>query len=286
MGSRTSGFTVFGEIKTVSETPAPVDRHLAIHRQLRALLILSSGEKAAFEDHFARLRREDSASRLVHFSTFSETEPASSDNGYRNNHISSVDHVDQDQLSRWLTSQSHHYDAILPAADLLRRERFSSVDRVIYMGIVAESLGKELGEVERVEETYSRKKGSHSTWVLRCIVHSELDLSNCPFDPVVLAKAIAKNYNKSKHFQPSLTPDPSVTGILGRFFAVVIRHLSIRLALIGPGSSNHKLHMTSESVRSIEGLKAVAVDENCWPTFRVVTEEVQEESTEEAHEGS
>lgn len=148
------------------------------------------------------------------------------------------------------------------------------------MGIVTEGLGKELPAVTDEKTTYSRNKPTHATFVHRCISHSQIDMSNNPFEAEALAQAIAKNYNKTKHFQPAVTPDPSVSGILGRFMALVLRHVAVRMALIGEGSPETNLVSSIDTHRAIERLQSVQLDDENWPTYKVVTEEIDSHPAE------
>ncbi|WP_205754527.1 hypothetical protein [Arthrobacter sp. CAU 1506] len=100
------------------------------------------------------------------------------------------------------------------------------------------------------------------------------------------ARGISKYYNKTKHFQPDLTPDPSVAGILGRFMAIAIRHVAVRQALVGPDSESQNLIVDAESMRALEGLAYIRLGDDCWPTYHVLTERADEDDADEADEES
>lgn len=264
-----------GQISTYSVKRAAVGQHLDVHKRLRDFLVLSSGRPTKILDHTLQLTEDSDAEKFIHFSTVSEQRTGETELVKPIDHLIRYSNIIPSKLRLWLETDSSLAAKSGPLIQLLERERFTIVDRVIYSGMVTESIGESLPEVLTDTFTHTGKL-VHYTYVLRCLAHSRIDLTGSPLSIHELAKAIALNYNKTKHYQPSKTPDPSVSAILGRVMTLALRKLLIRVTS-SPLISDYPAPHETETDQTIRGLANISLDSNGWPSYKVVTEEMNDD---------
>lgn len=270
-----------GQIATRCSSPITVGEHLAVHRRLQALLSLSSGNPVNFHRHYAQLEPDSEAARIFHFSTYDEHLSIDDDQTKEWSYLARYSNAESNRLKAWLDGSEIWNERSLPLTKLLQRESFWAEDRVIYAGITAENLGKKLPVADDEAQTHmSGGRKTHATWVYRCLKYSCVEHEELPFSILDLARAIANNYNKTKHFADDKTPEISVSGILGRFFVIVLRQVLIRLATNDDTTTSPLFAWDRERMYSIQSLQNIGIDENGWPSYRVVTEAKNEEESE------
>lgn len=261
-----------GQVSTYSVEPLEVSQHLDVHKRLRDFLVLSSGRPIKILDHTLQLTDDSEIEKFIHFSTVSEQRIGKADSVKSIGHLIRYRNVVPSKLQLWLETDSPLAAKSGPLIQLLERERFTIVDRVVYSGMVTESIGESLPEV--ITDTFTHNgKPVHYTYVLRCLALSRIDLTNSPLNIHELAKAIALNYNKTKHYQPSRTPDPSVSTILGRVMTLALRKLLVRV-IVAPLINIYPAPFEQETDQAIRDLANISLDPVGWPSYKVVTEEL------------
>lgn len=270
-----------GQISTNAKRPLPVDDHLNVHKRLRDFLVISTGKPVKISGHKLNFEVESDSLEFTHFSTAREQFAAEHDVPRGVDHLIDFNEVVTSKLEAWLETDSSLAGKTGALIQLLEREHFTSTDRVIYAGMTAESLGKELPPVLGDTFTYSGCPTTNSpgkptqyTYVLRCIAHSRLNFTNSPLSIYEASKAIAQNYNKTKHYEPAKTPEPSVSIILGRVLAVALRKLMTRAVRAKPPMSYPEPD-DREARFAVGALENIGLDEIGWPRYRVVTEDIE-----------
>ncbi|THJ65751.1 hypothetical protein E8P82_10690 [Arthrobacter echini] len=270
-------------IETTFPADVTVDDHLAIHRQMRAILALNSGQSAWITAHRVKPQGANRELPLLHPSTFRDVAKDEADDRKPTLGLTSMNRVDVAQLEDWLIDRDYWSRVTSPVLGILQRESYTAEERVIASGIAVEAIGHELPQAEEEEATYSaalRPRPTAATYMYRCIVRSKLNFSRSGHSNTALAKAFAQVYNKTKHYEERRQPDAASTQIIGQLGVLVVRAVALQhLHRIG---GENLLHDSLEIDQLSSLLRRLVIADDGWPTYRDIETETEAEGEAQA----
>jgi hypothetical protein len=228
-------------LTTKFDEPRPFVDHLVEQRKFIALLSLIFGTAIAFRNHQIRDSRftDKASNRTVYGYPHVELISRQTIREYATEKPSTADlrfplirmsNLTSETLMNW----GERYDSLarflLPVVGLLRVRNTFVENTAINAAMSLEAFGKNSADsVDGEKETYSRKKPTLATYILRGIKTLSLTWENIAASEVGLAKAIAKNCNAIKHPNKGEFPDSFHTQVLGQIATNIVRLNALKL---------------------------------------------------------
>jgi hypothetical protein len=136
-------------------------------------------------------------------------------------------------LERWAAEQARWEPFLAPLLQLLLRFPTIPEDFVVTCSIAMEHAGNIIGKVSGERATYSQGKNpgpTTATWMLRCIRQLGLDWALFGSNDVGIAKAIARQYNSTKHYKQDKVVAEEELFLSARLCQSVVRLFSLWIA--------------------------------------------------------
>ncbi|WP_339619450.1 hypothetical protein [uncultured Salinibacterium sp.] len=232
-------------LRSVFDEPRGVEDHMKEHVKVRLLLSILYGAEVSFRRHDVVDERfhprtlggeiySRSGQQLFTARTFREaSRPPMTEETLRKG-VAALPQIGKVGLELWGAKFDQWKRFIHPAAGILSRERAFLEDRVVSLSMSLEAAGQLLGKADGEEATYrgGRKPETMATYVFRCVASLDVDWARAADSQVGIARAVADNYRKIKHFDTGDDfPNGDETFLVSQVAAVVVRLLTANLVV-------------------------------------------------------